>query len=415
MINLSNIFLAPLTSSTASFIKIVGSGTGLGKTYSCILSLQKYITHHCTGNQKNILALFTAPQHNQISFPDSIVKKLEKLDTTILKVKPISSVALSNINADINAYYIVKTLFYKTDGKTNTLFNSLTKAAKFVDNGSTSTQKNSFEDTLKHITYEKKGIDNILVNIDKFSHIENLDTTDHDEQRYREEQQQNREEQQEKLEEKMKSLAQLLQLFLLNTYKNFYLYNKIEEVLSPKTLKEFRAITATFYPFLHYQISGESHALVGMTIAKLMTKHHVFTPKYHKKYNCLLWTVRTVSAEDLINDGSDFNINSREALLLSDDALNANDLQPNCRKLFDAEIHIYLDESDSAKAVITKSLHINLDDTGIFQASGALAKEAGNVLYNAEHKSLIELIPNNDLEAYSFLNVSAHSKQSRAA
>ena len=86
---------------------------------------------------------------------------------------------------------------------------------------------------------------------------------------YMNELQKNFEEQQNKLHDSIKQLANNFQNILSHSYKNHEFYKKINKGLSTQSLREFREVSATFYPFFHYQLSGETHALMGMTIAKL--------------------------------------------------------------------------------------------------------------------------------------------------
>jgi len=407
MIDLSQVFLTPLASSIGSFIKVVGSGTGLGKSYSCILSLKKYIAQLKMDNSdKSVLSIFTAPQHNQISFPESVTQELEKLKTAVIRVKPISSVALSNIDSEINAYDAVRTLFFNSDGRTtNALYNGLMTASKAIDVKSKGSQNpTNFQQILTYISFGKTNIDGILGKLEQNkSFNENPEDMDFEARIEMYERQKSFEEQRDKLQDRLKLLADNLQLILLNSYKNPAFYEEINKGLSKQSLKEFREVSATFYPFLHYQLSGESHALMGMTVAKLLTRHHVFTPTFVRGRNFLKWSVRTATAEDIINDTSEFSIKSREELNTADEQAGVVDFQPSCRKLFDAEVHIYLDESDSSKSTISDILHKNLDDRGIIQAIGALAKESGSVLYDPQHRPLLDRVPNTDLEAYRYL------------
>ncbi len=407
MIDLSEIFLSPLSSIPDSFIKVVGSGTGLGKSYSCVLSLQKYIDQlKSEGDEKSVLSIYTAPQHNQISFPESVAAALEELSTTIIRVKPISSVALSNIDSEINAYDAVRTLFFNSNGSTtNALFNSLMAAAKTIDAKSKSSQNpTSFQQTLTYISFGKTTIDGILGKLEQNKTYEaDADDLNFEARIEAFERQKNYEEQRDKLQDRLKLLADNLQLILLNSYKNLSFYNEINQELSKQSLKEFREVSATFYPFLHYQLSGDKHALMGMTVAKLLTRHHVFSPSLVRGKNFLKWTVRTAAAEDIINDQSEFSIKARDQLNDADALANYTDFHPGCRKLFDAEVHIYLDESDSSKSTISDILHKNLDDRGIIQANGALAKESGSALYEKDHQPLLEKLPNTDIEAYRYL------------
>lgn len=406
IIDLSEIFLTPLLSSSDSFIKVVGSGTGLGKSYSCVLSLQKYINQlEDSGNQTSVLSIFTAPQHNQISFDEKIVEKLEKISTSIIRVKPISSVALSNIDSEINAYDAVRTLFFNSSGDTNTLFKHLMAVSKAIDAKSKESQNpTNFQQTLSYISFGKTNIDGILGKLEQGKSFgENPDDLDFEARIEVIERQKNYEEQRDKLQDRLKNLADNLQSILLNSYKNLSYYEEINRGLSDQSLKEFREVSATFYPFLHYQLSSERHALMGMTVAKLLTRHHVFAPTFVRGRNFLKWNVRTATAEDIINDTSEFSSKSREQLDAADEQPSVKDFQPGCRKLFDAEIHIYLDESDSSKSTISDILHKNLDDRGIIQASGALAKESGSVLYSSSHVPLLDRVPKTDIEAYRYL------------
>lgn len=405
LINLSGIFLAPLMAGLQSFIKVVGSGTGLGKSYSCILALHIYLKELLQrGDERSVLAIYLAPQHNQIAFPEDVAKDLEQVGAAIIRVKPISPVALSNIESETNAYDAVSSLFFNGDGRTpNALFTGLKKAAKIIDAASQkSPSPTKFEQTLAFIQTGKYNLDAILGKLQQGAPLEEGYPMDPSARAEFYEQQKSYEEQKEKLQDRLKELASHFQNILLNSYKNQPFYEAINQNLSRPTLKEFRAVTASFYPFLHYQLSGEHHVLMGMTVAKLMTQHHVFSPMYVKKGNLLKWSVRTASAEALIDDTSDLLSKFREQLALAD-AAEARDLMPGCRKLLDAEVHLYLDESDSSKTTISDALHKNQEDRGIIQANGALAKEAGSVLYDPEQLPLLERIPDTDREAYRYL------------
>lgn len=403
-IDLSQIYLKPLTSSIHSFIKAVGSGTGLGKTYSSVLSLKIYIAQ--SDGKKPVLAIFTAPQHNHISFPDSISKELENLSTTIMRVKPISSVALSNIDSEFNAYDAVRTLFFNSDGRTtNAIYNGLVSVSKKIDDNSKANHNpTKFQETLSYIKIDKLRIDSLLDKLAQNKNFNgNIDDMDIESRVYMIELQKNFEDQQNRLQDSIERLAKNFQYILSHSYKNTRFYREINEELSTQSLREFREVSSTFYPFLHYQLSGETHALMGMTISKLLTQHDVFYPIFTRGKNLLRWGSKKVKAEDIINDTSEFSFKSREVLNIADEQEDIVDTQPSCRKLFDAEVHIYIDESDASKSTIGEILQKNLYDRGIIQAMGAVSKESGSVLYDPQHIPLLDRIPNTDLQAYRYL------------
>ena len=337
--------------------------------------------------------------------PSSLIKSLKEARTNVIKVKPISAVALSNID-NIYAYDVVITLFFNCVGRTtNTLFGALLDICKKIDEGSKkSASPTHFQQVLTFINFGKANIDGILGKLESNKGADSSEFNSDLEAQYElEERQKILEEQYEKLQDRLKKLSENFQNLILNSYKNTFFYDAIEKTLSKQSLKQFREVTATFYPFLHYQLSGDQHALMGMTVAKLLTRHHVLSPKFVKSSKTIKWFVRTVPAEEIIDDTSDFSVKAREALDEAEVDDEVKDFLPKCRKLFNAEVHIYLDESDSSKAIINEILHKNLDDKGIIQANGAVAKEAGDVLYSDSHQSLLNRIPDRDIEAYKFL------------
>lgn len=405
-VNLSQIFLAPLAAQDGSFIKIVGSGTGLGKSYSSILSLQHYIEFlNAKGNQKPIVSIFAAPQHNQISFPETVSKKLESLGTCITRVKPISSFALSDLDKDINAYDIAKSLFFVSDGQTaNAIYEGVHKACKEVDrqaNNATAKNPPKLEQVVTGIRYGKLNIDGVLGKLETEVAQSSVETIDgvagefdvpdaHESVQFY----------QDKLKGLMADLAQKLQSLFLKSYSNLSLYNLIKGMLSSVSLKEFREVTATFYPILHYQLSEQKHALLGMTAKKLLTRHYVFTPRYHKNRNVITWSAKPYLIDEIISGESSLNNEAKLALENKD----AYDLAPSCEKLFESDFHLYIDESDKTKEIITEVLHRDIIDDGLVQANGALSKEAGDSLYSANHISLENRIPDNDAEAFRYLS-----------
>lgn len=404
MLDLSKIFLEPLISETTSFIKIVGSGTGLGKSYSSILSLKAFIGYlERQNSNKQVLAIYTAPQHNQISFPDKIVKALEKLDTHIVQVKPSSTRSQDDIESDNNAYDVASSTFFGKDGESvNAVYKSLLKAANSVDSSSSSSQNPThFAEALKSIRFTKLNIDRLLDKILPESDIPSADDDEDSENRLFIKS--SNDDNKEKLTAMLTDLSKKLQLLFLKSYSNFNFNEEIEKHFSTKSLREFRQVTSSYYPFLHYQLSNQRHVLIGMTVSKLTFKQLVFIPRFIKSRNVIKWSTKSISSSDIFNDTSEFYSKSMMEFEVASEHDGVFDEKPTCRNLFFSEIHLYIDESDSSKKQFNSVLNIDIEDDEKIQAFGALTKEVGDVLYDADYEPLLERLPEKDIDAFRYL------------
>lgn len=79
-------------------------------------------------------------------------------------------------------------------------------------------------------------------------------------------------------------------------------------------------------------------------------------------------------------------------------------LLKGARRVFDASFVWYMDESDATKAVISDTLHKNMEDRSILQAIGVIEKEAGDVLSNTQYVPFNKALPKTDFAILDYLN-----------
>jgi len=409
-LSLTPLYVRPLIDQTGSFVKFIGSGTGLGKSFSALLAFLHYVrgvddaeaTHT---PPKNVLAFFLAPQHNQISFPSFIAAELANANCSTIKVKPVSDLALSDLEKENNAYDITTVLFFNASGKTNTLYQKFYSAGRIVEER---IQKKSIApnhnprtpgiprrlDTLKSI---KNKIDRI-----KNSEITNPFSDNKETERdFDDGYLKNREDAEKFKRDRLNSaaleLAGLLTSILKTVYTSDDFHHELNESLSVGQLKELRGYSAAFYPFLDYQSYSEPHALMGMTVSKLLTKHLIFTPKLKgKNKDKVIWIPKLYPIDEILSDKSRMMQEAQVALEKRSE-ISAR------TKFFECEIHIYLDESDASKEVINDHLNRRVPDSGLVQAIGANAKEVGDIVFNPDYRFLLDRLPKNSFQAYHTL------------
>jgi len=393
-ISLVPLYLRDMIREQQSFVKSIPAGTGLGKTYS---SKQAFIEFcdHCQnkGMTTPQIAIFTAPQHNQITFS----KEGFGEDIEFIKVRPISPEALTKPDSENNAYLIAKNLLVTPTGGKRQLFQQLVQAAKKVDAGT----RRANPDNEKNHSHHEQTVYGIFKSIKIIDGEKGRSTTNEGETEAREfftEDDLDHEAQlsEERVQRHMKEIAKALTNLARKSYTNEFLNRAIKECLSPQSFDEFREVTASFLPFLHIQASPGQSFFMCMTTAKMMMMHSAFYPRYIRKRKRAEWAVKEFPIDDILSDQGalqkafDKAYEDAEADGVSlRDTLHAESPQA---KLHDAQYTLYLDESDDAKAEITKQLKETLYDEELIQAIGSMIKETGDILVSDDHQFLSDEI-----------------------
>lgn len=385
---MAQISLAPLypfayADTVNGFVKSITSGTGLGKSYSAQVAVLDDVKSKINSQSANEIYIYTAPQHNQIQFDSKIVKELGDCGCEVIKVRPVSAIALSNMEVEGNVLDIVKDLFFVAGNSTNTLFktlkSSITELIKKLDNSYGLDEQfkrleiiESQARALSYLIDEKQGEingDEDVVNI------------------YREQEEASKKE---RIRNLAKTLSGALTKLCEDSYKNKTFSDLLEVAFRskhPKSFEQFRAITASFFPFFHVQVSSSKFFLLGMTTAKLMTKHYFFKPRLLKNGR-LNWTKDIRGIDELAQT----SLEHEEA---------KEDIRSS---IFMANFTFFLDESDAAKEVIKDSLDENFRDFNLLQSIGSLFKEMGDVLCDNSYKDLKSLYDDSGQRLLPFLD-----------
>lgn len=402
--DLCQIFMTPLNEAVRSFIKIIGSGTGLGKTYGAIESLYRYTE---SKPNEQILAIFTSPQHNQISFPDLIKNKFTKNGVQVIKTKPLGYNTMSDIESDNNVYDVVHDLFFSTNNQQTTLFDCLLSAAREADEAMSGIDNHpNIEQKVKLSFHLKRKVDGLMDSLSEksvfkeneegsFSMEENIDQDD--------------------LTDEINSLKGRIKDRLINISKNVikifqYYYtnrvfrNKVDVKLGSRNLEKFRVYTASYFPFLHYQVMGSDQALIGMVVNKLLTKNSVLVPKYVKKTKTLKWVKKEYLIEEILSDRSELHEKVNYEFALADELGLNDNTSPYASNLYAAEIILFIDESDASKKIITDEKNRNIFDNQLIQSMAANSKEFGDVVYDDSYTNLTDSIPSDDAKLSDYFS-----------
>lgn len=386
-IKLTPIFLTDITDRVISFIKPPSSGTGLGKTFSAKDSAIAFFKYcRLIGSLKTQISIFTAPQHNQITLD----KKGFGKDAEFIKVRPVSRSTLSDIESDGNAYNIARSLFFTSDDKKTALYDQLRLAAQASDNASgndslTPESAVSLEKKLNGIIYGvysiKRELDKGLTDNASADFMDEIEATV---------QKQEVEDQIKNSKQKIKSNTEKIAKYLVDlsekSYSNNVFADKIKHHLTAVAFNKFREITASFFPFLHAQLSEKRFFFLCMTTKKMMTEMKVFVPKYKTRTKTVKWTVQAHRIADVVTDKGVLGQQLSECMSelqtdpdLPDDQREKLKASPKW-KLYNTEFTFYMDESDEAKSIIAQDLSEKMYDQNLIQVIGALAKETGDVL-----------------------------------
>lgn len=401
--SLADVYLKPLNESI-SFVKSVSSGTGLGKSWSAIFAALEFVKSKTEkGDETPHIFFYTAPQHNQISFDDKIVKRLQDAGCDVVKVRPISAMALSNIEQEMNSYDIAKDLIKTPTDKLNSLYNDLIKICTSIDRAidrSDSTNPIELALKLKTIRYQIGRIEQeqgkgSISQADEDSLKSNV-SDDIDEDLTFIKEQENEEEanrSKDRIVKAMEKITSSLVLLTKHSYTNEPFRKSLKENLSDQSYKKFREVSSSFHPFLHVQTSDSRFFILAMTIKKFMTKHTVLAPRIMKTKNIIRWGNRPVDIREIVSDRSTINIKVAE---IFDNASDTNTVishtDDNLSKIFRANYTFFIDESDASKEVISKELSRNVEDAELIQAIGAFSKEVGDVLLNESYTFLSQLV-----------------------
>lgn len=310
-IDLSPIFLDPLLSNVRSFVKGISCGTGIGKTYAGIASFSHFIQFlNAHGDKTPIIGIFTAPQHNQISFSSGQEKAIEKPSGSVMKVEPTSTELFGDLEKDPNAYDMAKEIFFTGGNKRTAFFKSVLKVAEDTDAKSKVPNKTPIASRIKNI---EKGIANIseLLGEERAvtNQISNIGSNISSEEIRWKTLSERKEQCKKDIFEIGKSIAINLLKFFEEYYKNGGFRSSIEKNCTAPSIKKMKSEASKFFPFLEYQVSGNKHVLLALTARKLMVKHDIFYPTLDKKkssggHALVKWSTRKASIEEIMSDKS---------------------------------------------------------------------------------------------------------------
>ena len=382
-----------------SFVKSINPGTGLGKTFSAFDATSLYLSQ----NPSPHVFIYVAPQHQHISIDPAARKKLEEMDCEVINVRPVSSAALSNIESETNAHQIAKDLLYTQQGRQNSLFKALETITKRLDRK----VKNQTEGKRNAILLHPRllGIVSAVSTIDaelrrNTPFVPSEKTYENGEDDATQEINDELNKERRRLEMELSTLRITTSLALLSknltslleySYSHPPFFQAIEgagKAISAAQYKKLRDTSASFFPFLHVQKSDKPYSLLLMTVAKMLTNHKVFRPRFEK--GRVRWGKRDVKISEIMTDKSELTLDALDAMQKTPAQFLPE--HQNSFRLYQSNFVTFIDESDDSKGIIMEELTNELQDLGVIPAIGALAKEVGDVVGNYDHVPIVEHI-----------------------
>lgn len=401
IISLSPIYTTALLESDKSFVKSVSSGTGLGKTWSAAKAVAEHIQNKIAANNFSpLIAILAAPQHNQLNVDPATIKELNLLGCEVIKVRPISTTSLSNIQSEMNAYDISKSLFFDSNGKVNDVFNQLRASFKEFDQDMVDQKSKKELGMLKridHLRYHILTIQREVCIKPSAASDHDINEDDHSDEINAMTKSRNINESKGRIDDSMIKLSKILTSICEQSYFNEHLFSITQKRLSNNSKKLFHEVCASFFPFMHIQRSPGSNFLLAMTVSKMIVRHSLLCPTYIDARNNLRWSKREVTIDSIASDMSDLSVKSESEILKYENNLGLIHESEHSSevKVLRSDFIFFIDESDASKEKISEKLSFNLQDSMLIQAIGALAKETGDVFAKNAYVSIREIVENN--------------------